>query len=69
MEKMTSDDVLEWIAKKNVEMAIDMLDCSNEQWKRHKGACDALKELRHYILIKTNPHNREDIKRFNEKNE
>jgi hypothetical protein len=31
------------------------------------GALEIMEELRHHILFKTNPHNREDIKKYNEK--
>jgi len=61
---MTIDDILNWIAIKNVQTLDKMkIYTSNEIWERSRGAHDVLEELRHYILIKTNPHNREDIKK------
>lgn len=61
---MNIDDVLGWIAKKEAEIALTMSECSNEEWKRLKGVSDILGALRLHILIKTNPHNREDIERI-----
>lgn len=67
---MTLDDVLYWIASKNVQTFQNMQDTvtDDKQWDRNKGAYDVMKELEHYILIKTNPHNREDITKFNKRN-
>lgn len=64
---MTIDDVLEWIAIKNVEMSNEMLNniSNDENWNRLMGASNILCSLRFHILMKTNPHNREDIARAN----
>jgi len=69
MEKMTTDDVLDWIAKKTADVALELNNPS--QMFLHEarlGALGVMEELKHHILMKTNPHNREDIKRVNEKN-
>ena len=73
MEKMTIDDVLDWIAKESGDTAMRMIDITkkcdrNSEWDNANGAYEVLQKLRHHILMKTNPHNREDIKRYNEKN-
>ena len=64
---MTIDDVLTWIAKYNVETWQEMQRTvtDDSKWYKAKGAYDILEKLRHHILRKTNPHNREDIKKAN----
>lgn len=69
---MTIDDVLEWIAKKQARNALRMINLTpfekaNDVMGQLIIETDILNELRNYILMKTNPHNREDIKRYNEK--
>lgn len=68
--KMTTDDVLEWIAIKSAEIAFKISKCEitpfSEKIEGH-GMLNILQDLRFYILMKTNPHNREDIKRVNER--
>lgn len=66
---MTIDDVLEWIAQKNAEIFCDMHNNgrNDENWERKKAAFNILEKLRHHILMKTNPHNREDIRKVNER--
>ena len=66
---MTIDDVLTWIAKKEIELFRARHDNikNDEKWERYTGALDILGILRLHILEKTNPHNREDIKKFNER--
>lgn len=66
---MTADDILTWISFKNETLFALMQThaADDEKWDRFKGAMDVLQELRLHILMKTNPHNREDIKRVNEK--
>lgn len=68
---MTMDDVLTWISVSNVKLWQRMQDnvTDDTKWNKARGAYDILEALRSHILMKTNPHNREDIKRFNEKNE
>ena len=66
---MHVDDILTWISRKNVELFQSMQDnvTNDEKWNQLKGAHDILDSLRHHILTVTNPHNREDIKKYNEK--
>jgi hypothetical protein len=54
-----------WISKKSVKLFQAMQDnaTSDAKWLELKGAYDLLEELRHYILMETNPHKREDIER------
>jgi hypothetical protein len=68
---MTIDDVMSWISKKSVELWQSMQSnvTNDESWNKFKGSYDILEELRMHILMKTNPHNREDIKKYNEKME
>lgn len=65
MNVLTSDQILEWISIKTVDILEEMRKAlQDETWDRLRGAADVLEELRHYILIETNPHNREDIEEF-----
>jgi hypothetical protein len=63
---MTIDDVLNWIAKKSGEYAL-MIPNSNDCLQEIIGGIVALESLRFHILMKTNPHNREDIRKYNER--
>lgn len=70
---MTIDDVLDWIAGKNAEIAMELKDnlapaaCTLRNIDVYSQKFDLLEELRHLILMRTNPYNREDIKRANAK--
>lgn len=66
---MTINDVLQWIAQENIRFWQFMQDnvTDDNKWLKARGAYDVLERLRFHILMKTNPHNREDIKRENEK--
>ena len=73
--KIASDmayaNVLDWIAKESVDLCRHI----SFHWMHDKygnaesmnGALTALEKLRLHILMKTNPHNREDIRKYNEK--
>jgi hypothetical protein len=65
---MTIDDVMNYIALRNVEIAISISKTIEYEIRLQLyGEYIALKNLEHNILMKTNPHNREDIRKFNEK--
>jgi hypothetical protein len=62
---MTIDDVLKYIALRNVEIAISMSKTIEYEIRlRLYGEYTALKNLEHHIIMETNPHNREDIRKF-----
>lgn len=58
-----------WISKKSVKLFQAMQDnaTNDAKWLELKGAYDLLEELRHYILMETNPHKREDIEEYKRK--
>lgn len=62
-------DIVRWIANKRTEMWQTMQDnvTDDDKWNRARGAYDILEKLYLEILMITNPHNREDIKKHNEK--
>lgn len=65
---MTTDEVLEWIAIRSANIAF--VFATDRAWNPVlNGQLTILEELRHHILMKTNPHNREDIRKVNERNE
>lgn len=66
---MKIDEILGWIATKQV-IHLERLHeqdfiIDDEKWNMMKGSYDVLEELMRFILMKTNPHNREDIKKAN----
>lgn len=64
---MTIYDIISFIAKKQVEyFQKQQQEMSDVDYQRLIGASMALNELRFYILMKTNPHKREDIRKANE---
>jgi hypothetical protein len=64
---MTIDDVLGWIEKRIAQIALNIGGQYMTWTDSIKAKLQILEELRHHILMKTNPHNREDIKKFNKK--
>lgn len=66
---MTIDDVMKHISHLKIEcwqgMQSNVTD--DDKWNRYRGSYDILEKLAQYILLKTNPHNRSDIKKVNEK--
>lgn len=68
---MTIDDVMKHISHLKVRCWQAMQDnvTNDDKWHEYRGGYAILEEIAHYILLKTNPHNRSDIKKFNEKQE
>lgn len=67
---MSADDILKWIAIKSVDIGEILMKEKDRSLRIDAIARkEILEELRRYILMKTNPHNREDIRRFNERND
>lgn len=62
---VNADDVLRWVAIKNVRINQKILESSFDKvdLAHYMGQLRALEELRLEILKQTNPHNREDIKK------
>jgi len=57
------ENIQKWIALKHLELFNKMRKSvdNDERWGRLRGAYDVLEQLHNYILLNTNPHNREDI--------
>jgi len=64
---MTINEIKIWIAKKTIEIATPCMKEGIGLTPKQQGALEILNELTDHILLTTNPHNREDIKKYNEK--
>lgn len=66
---LNSDDLLSWIAKESRHHWQTMQDnvTNNDVWLKNRGAYDLLEKLRMHVLMQANRHNREDIRKFNER--
>jgi hypothetical protein len=61
-----------WVCKKLLEISMAKKENAIQQIKApiskesiHNAQYDLLQELRHYMTIKINPHNRDDIEKYN----
>lgn len=67
-EQMNFDLIKNWIAKRQVEHFLTAAKgCEIDDFHKIVGAHNILEELRKWILIQENLHNREDIKKLKEK--